>query len=128
MYLRAVGRRFTQMNAYFLVMNSKRCTKTVDSVFSRTLIGYSIKLIFFKVNFPVTDLSKDGLPRVKVFIPDSMPQATVQYDKETMVVHVKDPSLGWVARIEVVRDTPYAPQVIQLKNTRETRPCHTELE
>ena len=26
MYLRAVGRRFTQMNAYFLVMNSKRCT------------------------------------------------------------------------------------------------------
>ena len=27
MYLRAVGRRFTQMNAYFLVMNSKRCSK-----------------------------------------------------------------------------------------------------
>ena len=25
MYLRAVGRCFTQMNAYFLVMNSKRC-------------------------------------------------------------------------------------------------------
>ena len=25
MHLRAVGRRFTQMNAYFLVMNSKRC-------------------------------------------------------------------------------------------------------
>ena len=25
MYLHAVGRRFTQMNAYFLVMNSKRC-------------------------------------------------------------------------------------------------------
>ena len=25
MYLRAVGRRFTQINAYFLVMNSKRC-------------------------------------------------------------------------------------------------------
>ena len=25
MYLRAVGRRFKQMNAYFLVMNSKRC-------------------------------------------------------------------------------------------------------
>ena len=100
----------------------------MDSVFSRTLIGYSIKLIFFKVNFQVTDLSKDGLPRVKVFIPDSMPQATVQYDKETMVVHVKDPSLGWVARIEVVRDTPYAPQVIQVKNNRETRLGHTELE
>ena len=28
MYLRAVGRRFTQMNAYFLVMNSKRCTES----------------------------------------------------------------------------------------------------
>ena len=107
----------------------------MDSVFSRTLIGYSIseypvlftdsspvppserrQLIFLKVNFQVTDLSKDGLPRVKVFIPDSMPQATVQYDKETMVVLLKDPSLGWVARIEVVRNTPYAPQFIQVKN------------
>ena len=28
MYLGAVGRCFTQMNAYFLVMNSKRCTET----------------------------------------------------------------------------------------------------
>ena len=83
---------------------------------------------FLKVNFQITDLSKDGLPRVKMFIPDSMPQATVQYDAEAMVVHVKDPSLGWVARIEVVRDTPYAPQVIQVKNNRETRPGHTELE
>ena len=27
MYLRATGRRFTKMNAYFLVMNSKRCNK-----------------------------------------------------------------------------------------------------
>ena len=25
MYLRAIGRHFTQMNAYFLVMNSKMC-------------------------------------------------------------------------------------------------------
>ena len=83
---------------------------------------------FFKVNFQITDLSKDGLPRIKVFIPDSMPQATVQYDEEAMVVHVKDPSLDWVARIEVVRDTPYAPQVIQVKNNRETRLGHTELE
>ena len=83
---------------------------------------------FFKVNFQITDLSKDGLPRVKVFIPDSMPKATAQYDEETMNVHVKDPSLGWVARIEVVRDTPYAPQVIQVKNNRETRLGHTELE
>ena len=80
------------------------------------------------MNFQITDLSKDGLPRVKVFIPDSMPKATVQYDEEAMVVHVKDPSLGWVARIEVVRDTPYAPQVIQVKNNRETRHGYTELE
>ena len=57
-----------------------------------------------------------------------MPQATVQCDEEAMVVHVKDPSLGWVVRIEVVRDTPYAPQVIQVKNNRETRLGHTELE
>ena len=27
MYLRAVARLFTQMNAYFLVMNSKRCSR-----------------------------------------------------------------------------------------------------
>ena len=33
-----------------------------------------------------------------------------------MVVLLKDPSLGWVARIEVVRNTPYAPQFIQVKN------------
>ena len=26
MYLCAIGRHFTKMNAYFLVMNSKRCT------------------------------------------------------------------------------------------------------
>ena len=41
-----------------------------------------ISCLFFKVNFQITDLSKDSLPRVKVFIPDSMPQATVQYDDE----------------------------------------------
>ena len=80
------------------------------------------------MNSQITDLNKAGLPRVKVFIPDSMPQATVQYDEEAMVIHVKDPSLGWVARVEVVRDTPYAPQVIQVKNNRETRLGHTELE
>ena len=45
-----------------------------------------------------------------------------------MVIHVKDPSLGWVARIEVVRNIPYAPQVIQVKNKRESRLGHTELE
>ena len=83
---------------------------------------------FFKVNFQITDLSKDGLPRVKVFIPDSTPQATVQYDEGAMVVHVKDPSLGWVASIEVVRDTPCVPQVILVKNNRETRLGHTEME
>ena len=27
MHLRVIGRQFTQMNAYFLVMNSKRCTR-----------------------------------------------------------------------------------------------------
>ena len=121
----------------------------MDSVFSRTLIGYSISeypvlftdspsvplserrqthFLFFKVNFQITDLSNDGLPQVRVFIPNSMPQATVQYDEGAMVVHVKDPSLGWVARIEVVRDTPYAPQVIEVKNNRETRHGHTDLE
>ena len=121
----------------------------MDSVFSNTLIGYSISeypvlftdsppvppserrqthFLFFKVNFQITDLSKDGLPQVRVFIPDSMRRATVQYDEGAMVVHVKDPSLGWVARIEVVRDTPYAPQVIEVKNNRETRHGHTDLE
>ena len=70
----------------------------MDSVFSRALIGYLISEypvlftdsppvplserrqthFFLKVNFQITDLSKGGLPPVKVFIPDSMPQATVQ--------------------------------------------------
>ena len=27
MYLRTIGRRFTQMITYFLVMNSKKCSK-----------------------------------------------------------------------------------------------------
>ena len=91
-------------------------------------------LFFFKVNFQITDLSKDGLPRVKVFIPDSMPQATVQYDEAAMVIHVKDPSLGWVARIEVVPDTPYAPKLFRSKTIEKlvlaTRNwnSHTELE
>ena len=41
---------------------------------------------FLKVNFQITDLSKDGLPRVKVFIPDSMPEATVQYDEAAIEI------------------------------------------
>ena len=32
MYLRAAGRRFTQMNAYFLLMNSKRCKQGLPLV------------------------------------------------------------------------------------------------
>ena len=31
MYLRAIGRHFTQMNAYFLVMNSKRCIIQINA-------------------------------------------------------------------------------------------------
>ena len=106
----------------------------MDSVFSSTLIGYSISEypVLFTDSPPVPPSerrqTKDGVPQVRVFIPDSMPQATVQYDEGAMVVHVKDPSLGWVARNEVVRDTPYAPQVIQVKNNRETRHGHTDLE
>ena len=125
-------------------------TKTVDSVFSRALIGYSISeypvlftdsppvpmnerhqplfSFFFLSEFPDHWPQQRRPTTGKVFIPDSMPQATVQYDEEAMVIHVKDPSLGWVARVEVVRDTPYAPQVIQVKNNRETRLGHTELE
>ena len=30
MYLRAIGRHFTQMNAYFLVMKSKRCSDQMN--------------------------------------------------------------------------------------------------
>ena len=32
MYLRAVGRRLSQMNAYFLVINSKRCKKVTEMI------------------------------------------------------------------------------------------------
>jgi len=82
----------------------------------------------FSVNFEITDTSKDGRPLVKVFIPDSMPEATIQYDTEAMVIHVRDPSLGWVARILFIRDLPYAPHVYQVQNNQETRLRHTALE
>ena len=80
------------------------------------------------MNYEITDISKDGRPLVKVFIPDSMPHATVKYDQESMVIHVKDPSLGWVARIVFIRDLPFGPHVYQVKNTGETRVWHTALE
>ena len=60
------------------------------------------------MNYQITDNSNDGRPLVKLFIPDSMPQATVEYDEEAMVIHVRDPSLGWVARILFIRDLPFA--------------------
>ena len=40
MYLRTIGRRFTQMIAYFLVMNSKRCTKSFSHVLLTSRVGY----------------------------------------------------------------------------------------
>ena len=116
------------LTVLILTSSVKNENRKIMNTIIIVLFTHRRHFLFFKVNFQITDLSKDGLPRVKVFIPDSMPQATVQYDEEAMVVHVKDPSLGWVARIEVVRDTPYAPQVIQVKNNRETRLGHTELE
>ena len=41
MYLCAVGRLFTQMNAYFLVMNSKRC-KVVEEKFGGFVLVYKL--------------------------------------------------------------------------------------
>ena len=35
MYLRTIGRHFTQMIAYFLVMNSKRCKTVYKSIFMK---------------------------------------------------------------------------------------------
>ena len=60
MYLRAVGRRFTQMNAYFLVMNSKRCNiSIVRTVNGKGFTGKSLsanlegrKFAFFRSNNP----------------------------------------------------------------------------
>ena len=37
MYLRSIGRHFTQMNAYFLVMNGTRC-KVPDQIEINTLL------------------------------------------------------------------------------------------
>ena len=82
----------------------------------------------FSVKYEILDSSKDGVPIVKVDIPDSMPDATVQYDSEAMAIHVKDPSLGWVARVGFVRDLPDPPDVFQVKNGRKTRVSHSDLE
>lgn len=78
------------------------------------------------MDYEITDISKDGTPLVKVFIPDSMPRATVKYDQNSMVIHVKDSSL--VARIVFIRDLPFAPHVYQVKYEKETRVGHTDLE
>lgn len=80
------------------------------------------------MNYQITDISKDGRPLVKLFIPDSMPQATVEYDEEAMVIHVRDPLRGWVARILFIRDLPFAPHVYKVENNRETLLRHTTLE
>ena len=42
MYVRTIGRRFTQMNAYFLVMNSKRCTR--DFTIRRRDLNENVKI------------------------------------------------------------------------------------
>ena len=53
MYLRGVGRRFTQIISYFLVMNSKRCIKTTSTSASRSLKGWDTK--HTTVNWPITE-------------------------------------------------------------------------
>ena len=57
MYLRAVGRLFTQMNAYFLVMNSKRCsTSKMFARFSLKWIRSTlVRLDFLKSIRPMTN-------------------------------------------------------------------------
>ena len=47
MYLRAVGRRFTQMNAYFLVMNSKRCTMAAATSALLTIVNTGITIVSY---------------------------------------------------------------------------------
>ena len=107
------------LTVLILTSSVKNENRKIMNTIIIVLFTHRRHFLFFKVNFQITDLSKDGLPRVKVFIPDSMPQATVQYDEAAMVIHVKDPSLGWVARIDYI---------IQVKNNRQTRLGRTELE
>ena len=107
------------LTVLILTSSVKNENRKIMNTIIIVLFTHRWHFLFFKVNFQITDLSKDGLPRVKVFIPDSMPQATVQYDEAAMVIHVKDPSLGWVARIDYI---------IQVKNNRQTRLGRTELE
>ena len=75
------------------------------------------KLIFLKVNFQVTDLSKDGLPRVKVFIPDSMPQATVMIRRLWLSFWRIPRLVGWpVLRSFVI--PPMHPNLFRSKTKR----------
>ena len=48
MHLSAIGRQFTQMNAYFLVMNSKRCIRALEKKFWFWLIFYSLDQAFLQ--------------------------------------------------------------------------------
>ena len=59
MYLRAVGRRFTQMNAYFLVMNSKRC-KTSKISFHLILFSFRAVVCKYREFSVKTKISKSS--------------------------------------------------------------------
>ena len=53
MYLRTIGCRFTQMNVYFLVMNSKRCNCQIfQSPDGKKGKNTSFKSLCSKVDFP----------------------------------------------------------------------------
>ena len=57
MYLRTIGRRFTQMIAYFLVMNSKSCSTRVSTKWSHDHVGH---LISGHVTYRSRYLDKDN--------------------------------------------------------------------
>ena len=65
MYLRAVGRRFTQMNTYFLVVNSKRCTEQFNL---HTTDTHKRKRIIRRTKFYKKDLSIDIWTQYTIFL------------------------------------------------------------
>ena len=98
MYLRAVGRCFTQMNAYFLVMNGKRCNTC--NLLDRPLSFWdSFKMAAFKPN----DRFEHFHPTVKHLEPSKWAKQMLTYKQFFYTIAIlscqKKCSIKWVLKL-----------------------------
>ena len=58
MYLRTIGRGFTQMIAYFLVMNSKMCNINSSSAYKKSNADNQLGSMLFVVGYLSFDIQR----------------------------------------------------------------------